>query len=59
LISRARYAAEAKTAMLSAVLPLVSLELSRSRDSGVFGTRVEGDRRVWRGLVDDVYDSLE
>ena len=30
--------------------PSASLELSRSRVSGVFGTRVEGDRRVWRGL---------
>jgi hypothetical protein len=43
----------------SAVLPSASLELSRSRVSSIFGTCVEGDRRVWRGLVDDVHHRLE
>src|SRR5665213_1593405 len=41
----------AMPAIKSAGFPSDSLELSSSRVSGVFGTRVEGDRRAWRGLV--------
>lgn len=56
---RARQAVQANVRASWRRTPSGRLELSRSRVSRVFGPRVESDRRVWGGLMDDVHHGLE